>query len=169
MLEQYHELRLAEPIAVVFAALVRVLARDRWANVAMLEDVTPLPRSGFRYSARRRGRWRHGEVVECLRPVSIVLLETLQRPPSSVRVRQRWRVQPLPSDTRLTCDLRASLNRIANLQRRRWMTRFDAEVRRVIAAVRDDLGHETRSKSAAGDGPSNARIRRSANSRYRAS
>ena len=155
MLERYHEERLAEPIAVVFAALVRALARERWASVAALEDISPLPRSGFRYSVRQHGRWRHGQVIECLRPVSIVLLETLQRSPSCVRVRQRWRVQPLPSETRLSCDLKAHLNRIANLKRRRWIRRFDVELCRIVAAVRIDLDREAQRASAGTIGQSN--------------
>ena len=139
MLELHHDAILTEPIAIVFTALLRVLGRGRWTNKAGLEEFTALPRSGFRYSARHNGRLRRGEVVECLRPVSIVVLETLQKPPSCVRVRQRWRVQPLVADTRLSCDLSASLNRIANLHRSHWEARFMREVGRLLDDVRSDL------------------------------
>lgn len=139
MLELYHEARLAEPISAVFAALLRALARGRWANAVEPDELTAVPRTGFQYSARSRGRLRRGEVVECLRPVSIVLLESLQRSPSFVHVRQRWRVQPLPGDTRLSCELKASLNRMANLQRRHWEARFARDVAQLLDAVRRDL------------------------------
>lgn len=139
MLERYYEVRLSEPIAVVFTALLRALGRGRWVTVAEYEQFTALPRTGFRYSSRTKGRLRRGEVIECLRPVSIVILETLQRPPSFVRVRHRWRVQPLPSDTRLSCDLEASLNRIANLHRRNWEARLDRDMCRLLGSVREEL------------------------------
>ena len=138
MFEQYHEARLEEPIAAVFAALLRALAVGRWtATTAESDDLVMLPRTGFHYSSRVKGRLRRGQVIECLRPVSIVMLETLQRTPSFVQVRQRWRVQPLPSDdTRLSCDLQASLNRAANLHRGNWEARFDRESRRLLETVR---------------------------------
>lgn len=139
MLELHHEARLAQPIAVVFTTLLRALGRGRWTSAGGLEDITALPRSGFQYSARQHGRLRRGEVIECLRPVSIVMLETLHKVPSCVRVHQRWRVQPLPADTRLSCDLRASLNRIANLHRRQWEARLAREVDRLLEDVRADL------------------------------
>ena len=139
MLTQYHETKLAEPIAAVFATLLRALARGRWNSTADDAEFIALPRTGFQYSSRRNGRLRSGAVVECLRPVSIVILETLQRSPSFVRVRQCWRVQPLPSDTRLSCDLRASLNRAANLHRRNWEARFEREITRLLDTVRAEL------------------------------
>ena len=139
MLEQYHEARFAPSIALVFAALLRSLAQGRWANMAVYGETAVLPRTGFQYSSRYNGRLRRGEVIECLRPVSIVILETLQRSPSFVRVRQRWRVQPLARDTRLSCDLKAELNRIAHLHRRNWETRFEREITKLLAAVRDEF------------------------------
>jgi hypothetical protein len=139
MLELNREARLAEPIAVVFTTLLRALGRGRWTSERSLEVFTALPRSGFQYSARHHGRLRRGEVIECLRPVSIVVLETLHKPPSCVRVRQCWRIQPMPMDTRLSCDLHASLNRIANLHRRQWEARFTREVDKLLDDVRSDL------------------------------
>ena len=150
MLTQYHETRLSEPIAAVFAALLGALARGRWAVAAAPEELKALPRTGFEYSARSNGRLRRGQVVECLRPVSIVLFETLQRSPSFVRVQQRWRVQPLSSDTRLSCDLRATLNHVANLHKRNWEARFEREVLRLIDGVRVELATDGPHREASG-------------------
>lgn len=150
MLELYHEARFAEPMAAVFAALSRALADGRWNDVHAYAGSLALPRTGLRYSARRGGHICHGEVLECLRPVSLVLQETLQRSQWGIGVRQRWRVEPLATETRLCSEIRATLSRIASLQRRHWQARLEAERQRVHAQIRAELARAAEIRAQSG-------------------
>jgi uncharacterized protein YndB with AHSA1/START domain len=132
-----------QPMSAVFTALVRALGEGRWFASGGLEDTaSALPRSGLKYSSRRGGYACSGEVLECLRPVSIVLHESLHRARSGADCRQRWRIEPLESSTRVSCEVRANLSRIAALQKRQWHARLAEQNRRVCEDIRSELGSE---------------------------
>jgi hypothetical protein len=143
MLELQVAASFTAPMSAVFAALVRTLAEGRWFAPGIYEDaIAVLPRGGLKYSSRRDGYTCNGEVLECLRPVSVVLHESLLRARSSVDCRQRWRVEPMDDTTRVCGEIRASLSRIAALQKRQWQARLMAQSNRVCEDLRIDLARE---------------------------
>ena len=91
MPRQRHEARLEVPITNVFAALVDVAARGRWGTGQLVLDA-PQPRAGCIYAQQRGTVFRRGKVLECLRPVSMTLQETLFDPPCYVKLRLHWRL-----------------------------------------------------------------------------
>ena len=95
MQRQRFEARHAAPITDVFTALAAMLARSRWASDRLLGEPDALPRVGQLYVQRRGGVVRRGRVVECLRPVILTLHESLLDPPCRVRLRLRWRLEPI--------------------------------------------------------------------------
>jgi hypothetical protein len=123
------------PITAVFAALVRVLGRRRWGADVALEGVTGPPVAGRRYVQRNGAVVRQGRIVECARPVALTLYESLFDPPCRVRLRYRWRLEPLDGATLMLLDLRYELNRPAYLNRRHWCAEIDGHCRRLFAAV----------------------------------
>lgn len=136
MFEHRVEARFEESIATVFGALVGVLAAGRWETLSANLEVAPvMPRSGARYSARHAGRLHSGEVLECIRPVSIVLHESAQRSAACAQTRMRWRIEPFESDTCLIGDLKVSLNRFAHFNRRYWHRHFVLQCEQVCALV----------------------------------
>jgi hypothetical protein len=132
MIEQTTELRLAEPIAAVFAALAQVASIGRWDAMLDESQASAVPRRGCRYSGRRRGRVCRGQVVECLRPVSLILNESLERAPSLVEVRWKWRIEPVSKCTLLTQEVRAELNRAASFKRRNWERKLESDGRQLF-------------------------------------
>ena len=161
MLEQYHELHVEEPIAVVFGALAVAAAVGRWDSLIDAADRNLLPRGGCQYSSRTKERVCRGRVLECLRPVSLILQETLYQSASRVRLRLRWRVEPIEAGTLLRCDLKAALNGAAVMKRRRWEQELHNECEHLLRSVsqylqarRSDqgaapgaMGHSTGNKS----------------------
>ena len=135
MLEHRREIRFAAPIASVFSALVRALAAGRWDAAIDARDGVYVPRRGCRYSVQRKGRLCRGQVLECLRPVSLIVQETLYRGPSRVAIRYKWRVEPIDGGALLECEIRALLNRAANLHRRNWEQKIARDCSRQFAAV----------------------------------
>lgn len=146
MLEQYHELRLDAPIAPVFWALIAIVAVGRWDALIDVADTRLVPRSGTRYAARRRRRYCSGVVLECLRPVSLIVHETLYRTPSHVRLRLKWRVEPVESGSLLKFDIKAELNSAARLRRRNWDKKLESDARRLFAAISRRLEIERRAQ-----------------------
>ncbi|HET8698612.1 MAG TPA: hypothetical protein VFO94_14050, partial [Gammaproteobacteria bacterium] len=91
---QRHEARFAQPLTIVFSAMIDVTARGRWGGAAIVPG-TLAPRGGCQYAQHRGKVLRRGKVLECLRPVSLTLQETLLDPPCCVRLRLHWRIEPL--------------------------------------------------------------------------
>src|SRR5690242_9125915 len=81
---QHHEARFAQPLTAVFSAMIDVVARGRWGGGAIVAG-TPWPRAGCQYAQQRGKVLRRGKVVECLRPVSLTVQETLLDPPCCVK------------------------------------------------------------------------------------
>ena len=132
------EARLDATMAAVFAALVHELAEDRWSDGR--ETGADLPRAGLRFGYRQARRLYSGEVLECLRPVSIIIVERYCGPAASIVSRQRWRVEPLETATRLRGDIRIEPNRFARLQLRFWRRHFLNRAQRTCSSVRRQLG-----------------------------
>ncbi len=135
MLRQRHEARLAAPITEVFTALVKMLAKSRWASGEWLAEPDGLPRIGQLYVQRRGAVIRRGRVVECLRPVVLTLYESLFDPPCRVRLRLRWRLEPLDSGSLVLLDASYELNGPAHLNRRHWQREIQAHCVRLIKAL----------------------------------
>lgn len=139
MLQQRHELQLAYPIAPVFTALVGVAGKGRWASALA---PTQVPRAGSDYIQQSGSVLRRGKVLECLRPVSMTLQETLHDPPCRVSLRLHWRLEPTESGAHLLLDARISLNGAAALRRRHWDERIRAHCERMLGSVRAHLSAE---------------------------
>lgn len=136
MPRQRHEARLEWPIRRSFAALLGVLAKGRWARAYLLEPDAPPPRAGLRYEQQRPTVLRRGRVVECIPPVSITLVETLLDPPCRVRLRLRWRLEPVQFVSFLRLDASFDLKGAAALRPRHWNERIEAHCGRMIGALR---------------------------------
>lgn len=133
-MRQRHETQLGFPLTAVFAALIEVVARGRWGGNGVTPDTLP-PRAGCQY-ARQRGKvLRRGKVLECLRPVSITLQETLLDPPCCVKLRLHWRLEPLEQGAHLLLDVRYALNGAATIRRRHWRERIHGHCARMLAGV----------------------------------
>lgn len=144
MPKQCHEAELEESMSVVFSGLIQALAGRRWAESPADGGALPLPRVGCRYANRRGKVLRLGRVLECLRPVSLTLYETLIDPPCRVRLELRWRLEPTASGCLLRLRVRYTLNGAAQFRRRHWNGRIHAHCARMIehtrAAVRRAQG-----------------------------
>lgn len=134
MRRQRHEARFDVPLTQVFSALIDVVARGRWGGSAIVAGSVQ-PRSGCEYAQQRGKVFRRGKVLECLRPVSMTLQETLLDPPCCVKLRLHWRLEPLESGSCLLLDARYSLNGAASLRRRHWHERIHGHCARMVAAV----------------------------------
>jgi len=133
MPRQQHEARSERPIAEAFAALVAVVARGRWEGQAVLGP-PDRPPAGLRYAQQRGSVLRTGRVVECIRPVSITLHETLDDSPCRVELKLRWRLEPVDSGSRLRLTTSYALKGAAPLRRQHWDTRIRAHCGRMIDA-----------------------------------
>lgn len=136
MPKQCHEAEFAEPMAVVFSGLVRALAPRRWGETLDYGDALPVPRVGCRYANRRARVLRLGRVLECLRPVSLTLYETLFDSPCRVRLELRWRLEPTQAGCLLRLRVRYGLNGAARLRRRHWNGQIHAHCLRMLEQVR---------------------------------
>ena len=133
MHKQRHEARFACAITPVFAALVEVVGKHRWSG-SVLAPAAP-PRAGSDYVRQRGKVLRRGKVLECLRPVSITLQETLFDPPCCVQLRLHWRLEPLETGACVLLDARFSLNGAASLRRKHWNERIHGHCARMHAAL----------------------------------
>ena len=132
---QRHEARFAQPLTTVFSAMLDVTARGRWGGAAIVIGTLP-PRAGCEYAQQRGKVFRRGKVLECLRPVSLTLQETLLDPPCCVKLRLHWRIEPLDTGSCVLLDARFSLNGAASLRRRHWSGRIDGHCERMLGHVR---------------------------------
>ena len=139
MFRQRHEARFAAPITTVFASVLQVLARRRWAAEPWFDDADPHPPVGRRYVYRNGSLLRRGRIVECLRPVLLTLYENLIDPPCQVRLRLRWRLEPLDTRTSVLLDARYELNGPAYLNRRHWREQIHGHCGRLLIAVQARL------------------------------
>jgi hypothetical protein len=132
---QRHETRFGAPITEVFSALVQMLARNRWSTNDWLAEPDGLPRVGQPYIQRRGSVVRRGRVVECLRPVILTLYETLFDPPCRVRLRLRWRLEPLDEGSLALLDASYELNGPARLNRRHWNEEIRSHCGKLLKAL----------------------------------
>ncbi len=135
MVRQRHEATLAAPMTEVFLALVQMLARSRWASGDRLAGSGRLPRVGQTYVQRRGSVIRRGRVVECLRPVVLTLYESLFDPPCRVRLRLRWRLEPLDTGSLVLLDANYELNGPAYLNRRHWRSEIHTHCGKLQTAL----------------------------------
>ncbi|MEE9129713.1 MAG: hypothetical protein V3T84_06810 [Phycisphaerales bacterium] len=135
MVRQRHEATLAAPMSEVFLALVQMLARSRWASGDRLAGSGRLPRVGQTYVQRRGSVIRRGRVVECLRPVVLTLYESLFDPPCRVRLRLRWRLEPLDTGSLVLLDANYELNGPAYLNRRHWRSEIHTHCGKLQTAL----------------------------------
>ena len=133
--------RYEHSISTVFAALAMELGRERWLQ--RQDKELRLPQAGLEFGYRRRQRCCTGKVLECLRPVSIILVERHQGPAGCIIARQRWRVEPLDAFTRLRCELQIQTNRFARLQQRFWHRHLRILAQRTCQRVATRLHHDS--------------------------
>lgn len=119
----------------VFSALVQMLARSRWASDERSAGSGRLPRVGQLYVQRRGSVVRRGRVVECLRPVVLTLYESLFDPPCRVRLRLRWRLEPLETGSLVLLDANYELNGPAYLNRRHWRSEIHTHCGKLLKAL----------------------------------
>ncbi len=150
MPKQCHEAQFAEPMTLVFASLIRALARHRWAESLDYGDALPIPGVGCRYANRRDNVLRLGRVLECLRPVSLTLYETLLDAPCRVRLELRWRLEPTEHGCLLRLRVRYELNGAAQFRRRHWNGRIHAHCTRMLDFVRAAVRRAHESQGEAG-------------------
>lgn len=139
MFHQRHEARNAAPVTAVFASVLQVLARRRWASEPWFDGEDTPPPVGRRYVYRDGALVRRGRVVECARPVLLTLHERLIDPPCRVSLRLRWRLEPLDGGTSVLLDARYELNGPANLNRRHWRQQIHGHCGRLLMAVQTRL------------------------------
>ena len=145
MPRQRHEVRLDRSMAETFDVLTGVVGRNRWLRQFTLEPADAVPRPGLRYEQQRGSVLRRGRVLECIRPVSITLHETLRDPPCCVRIWLGWRLEPLDTGSFLRLHASFDLNGAAALRRRHWNGQISAHCGRMIAALvarLEELGSE---------------------------
>ena len=135
MFRQRHEVRVAAPLTEVFSALARTLARNRWGSGNWLDGSDALPKVGQLYGQQRGSVYRRGRVVECLRPVVITLYESLFDSPCRVRLRLRWRIEPLDGDSLVRLEASFELNGPAYLNRRHWDQEIRSHCRKLLKAL----------------------------------
>ena len=135
MFRERQEASYAMPITAVFAALLDVLAKRRWAGECWYDPSRQRPPVGQRYVCRNGAVVRHGRIVECLQPVLLTLYESLFDPPCRVRLRLRWRLEPVETGTSVLLDARYELNGTAFLNRGRWRAEISGHCARILAAV----------------------------------
>jgi hypothetical protein len=139
MLRQRHETLLDRPMTETFCVLVSVVAKGRWTRKLHLGPAEELPKAGSSYEQQRGSVLRRGRVLECIKPVSITLHETLFDPPCCVKLKLRWRLEPVESGSFLRLDTSFDLNGAASLRRRHWNSRIDGHCGRMIASLRSSL------------------------------
>lgn len=138
------EVQYQQSMAAVFTALVTELGAQRWLPEEVPARAAVLPRAGLRFGYRQGQRLYSGQVLECLRPVSVVIVEQYQGPAGSIIARQRWRIEALDQATRLRGMLRLETNRFARLQQRFWHAHFSSRIRRTCTRVQRMLAISAR-------------------------
>lgn len=144
MPRQAHRVHLGAPLDAVFSALLISLAKRRWAEGYQVDASTAVPRVGTRYVNERGSVLRRGRVLECLRPVSLTLYETLFDAPCRVRLKLRWRLEPGETDCLLRLEARYDLNGAATLRHRHWRRQIGEHCTRMLAFVARELERAAR-------------------------
>lgn len=139
MPRQAHQVRFAAPLDAVFSALLTSLAKRRWAEGHGEDSERIAPRVGVRYVNERGSVLRRGRVLECLRPVSVTLYETLFDPPCRVRLKLRWRLEPGEDDSLLRLEARYDLNGAATLRHRHWRRQIAEHCGRMLNFVEREV------------------------------
>jgi hypothetical protein len=140
---QCHEGSFDEPLLNVFAALLAALARHRWAEGAPQDASGCVPRVGCRYANKRGTLLRRGRVLECLRPVSLTLYETLFDAPCRVRLKIRWRLESVEAGCLLRLEMRYDLNGAATIRHRHWHRQLHAHGQRMLGFVGRQLRRQS--------------------------
>lgn len=135
MLRQRHRAEFAFTVGTVFAVLLRVLGRSRWAAAECLDAPGQLPPPGRVYATRRSSVTTRGRVVECLPPVALTLYETVIRPPGRVHLRLRWRLEPSDPGCLVLLEAGYRLGGVAHLNRRHWRSRIDSHCMKLLLAL----------------------------------
>lgn len=143
MPRQRHEALLDAPMAEIFTALVGVVAHGRWHRQTLLDPDAGLPPAGIRYAQQRGTVQRRGRVVECIRPVSITLQETLLEPPCRVELKLRWRLDPSDSGSLLRLDASYQLAGAAVLRKEHWDRRIAAHCSKMLSRLEQSLAKES--------------------------
>jgi uncharacterized protein YndB with AHSA1/START domain len=153
------EARFKQPIAAVFAALTRELGEERWLRPNESYHSGGMPQPGLRFGYRQARRMYSGQVLECLRPVSIVLIERYHGPAGLIVFTQRWRLTPSDALTHLRAQLRIEPNRFARFQLRFWSLHFRSRAmrtcRRVDQRLQADANHLSPKQACSHQGDSN--------------
>jgi len=123
----------------VFAVLLTVLGRSRWASKASWLAPDDPPRPGLAYARRRESFTRRGRVVECLPPVALTLYESIVDPPCRVRLRLRWRLEPCEPGCLILLDAGYQLNGAAYLNRRHWRVQIARHCANLLCALGEGL------------------------------
>ncbi len=82
---------------------------------------------------------RRGKVLECLRPVTLTLEETLLDRPCRVKLRLKWRLEPLETSSCVLLEASYTLNGAASLRRRHWDERIHGHCTRMLGALRPQI------------------------------
>jgi hypothetical protein len=135
LLRECHEALYERSMTAVFAALTTVLAKRRWGLPGRDGEEAMPPRAGCCYARQSGSVLRRGRVMEIIRPVSLVLYETLHDPPCYVRVQLRWHIHPVAAGSLLRLTLRYELNGAAALRRRHWARRLREHCNRMLVQV----------------------------------
>ena len=88
-------------------------------------------------------------MLECLRPVTLTLQETLLDRPCCVKLRLQWRLEPLETSSCVLLDARYSLNGAASLRRRHWYEQIHGHCARMLGALRPQIAAARRALSVA--------------------
>lgn len=152
MQRQHHETLLDRPMAEIFAALVGVVGHGRWGGEGLLGSGGGVLPSGTRYEQQRGSVLRRGRVVECIRPVSITLQETLLDPPCRVELKLRWRLEPGDAGSRLQLDAIYKLAGAASFRKEHWDRRIRAHCSRMLASLEAALAEEAQDEGSSVSG-----------------
>lgn len=148
MPRQAHHARFEASLDTVFSALLVALARRRWAEGRVGAAFDSAPRAGTQYVNERGSLVRRGRVIECLRPVSLTLYETLFDTPCRVRLKLRWRLEPIDAGCLLRLEVRYVLNTAAGLRRSHWGRQIREHGARMLVFVHRELA---RARTAQGE------------------
>ncbi|MFO7285782.1 MAG: hypothetical protein LOD94_00705 [Gammaproteobacteria bacterium] len=146
MQRQHHETLLDRPMAEIFSALVGVVGHGRWGGGLLGAGGDVLP-AGTRYEQQRGSVLRRGRVVECIRPVSITLQETLLDPPCRVELKLRWRLEPGEAGSRLRLEASYKLGGAATFRKEHWDRCIRAHCSRMLAKLEASLAEDAQDES----------------------
>ena len=155
MPRQRHETRLDPPITSVFAALIDVVARGRWgaAHIVLVRAATA-PGLRIRAAKTQGAAPRQGARALAARDAH-ARGETLLDRPCRVKLRLKWRLEPLETSSCVLLEAKYTLNGAASLRRRHWDEQIHGHCTRMLGALRPQIAAAQRAAqcSAAGARP----------------